>query len=380
MDLQDLRKNIDQIDNELLELFEKRMKTALDIAQYKKDNNLPVMDPKRERELIARVSDKASPELERYVRMFYNTMMNLSRSYQHNYLGHFSETANKIKNFTTQAPKEFPEKAVVACQGVEGSYGQFACDKIFKVPNIMYCNSFDSVFQAVDKGLCKYGVLPLENSTAGSVNYVYDLMSKYKFYIVRSLRLRVDHTLLAKRDIKISDIKEIVSHEQALNQCSDFIKSLSGVKITKFENTALAAKYIAESDRDDIASISSKDCAYLYGLSVLSYNIQNNDNNYTRFICVSKDLEIYPGSDRTSIMLTIPHKPGALYHIMARFYSLGLNLAKLESRPIPGRDFEFMFYFDIDTSVYTPELYMLIGELENDIEQFNYLGSYKEIL
>lgn len=380
MDIKDLRNNIDRIDNEILKLFHERMKTSIEIAKYKKENNLPIKDAARERELIIKISENSEPGFEIYNRMLFNTLMDLSRSYQHSCINSVTDLSKRIAECSKLTPRLFPEKAVVACQGVEGSYGQFACDKIFKVPTIMYFNSFEAVFHAVEKGLCHYGMLPLENSTAGSVSRVYDLMNRYRFYIVRSVRLRVDHALLAKRGVRISDIKEIVSHEQAISQCSDFISSLSGVKVTKFENTALAAKYVSESGREDIAAISSKDCAELYNLSVLSYNIQNNDNNYTRFICISKELEVYPGSDKTSLMLTVPHKPGALYHVMARFYALGLNLAKLESRPIPGRDFEFMFYFDIDTSVYAPELFMLISELESDIEQFIYLGSYKEIL
>jgi chorismate mutase/prephenate dehydratase len=380
MDINELRDKIDSIDSEILKLFTQRMKISLEIAKYKKENNLPIQDKKRERELIRKVDENAETGLEIFSRMLFNTLMDLSRSYQYSCVNQATNLAKIIADRSKMTPRQFPEKAVVAVQGDEGSYGQFACDKLIKIPTIMYFNSFEAVFQAVEKGLCHYGVLPLENSTAGSVNQVYDLMGKYKFFIVRSARLRVDHTLLAKRGVKLSDIKEVVSHEQALNQCSDFLATLKGVKVTKIDNTALAAKYVSESGRDDIAAISSKDCADIYNLAVLSYNIQNNDNNYTRFICISKDLEIYPGADRTSITLTIPHKPGALYHVLARFYALGLNLAKIESRPIPGRDFEFLFYFDIDTSVYTPELFMLISELECGIEQFNYLGSYKEIL
>lgn len=380
MDINELREDINKINKEMLELFTKRMEISLDIAKYKQENNLSIMDSARERELILNVDKNAKEGLEIYSRMLFNTLMDLSRSYQYSCVNQASDLALKIAERSKQTPRQFPERAVVACQGVEGSYGQFACDKMFSIPNIMYFNNFEAVFQAVDRGLCQYGVLPLENSTAGSVNEVYDLMSKYKFYIVRGVRLRVDHTLLTKRGVKMVDIKEIVSHEQALSQCSDFINSLQGVKITKIENTALAAKYVSESGRDDIAAISSKDCADIYNLSVLSYDIQNNDNNYTRFICISKELEIFPGSDKTSLMLTVPHRPGALYHVMSRFYALGLNLAKIESRPIPGRDFEFLFYFDIATSVYSPELFMLISELEAGIEQFNYLGSYKEIM
>ena len=248
---------------------------------------------------------------------------------------------------------------------------------MFSYPSIMYFSGFEEVFKAVDSGLCRYGVLPLENSTAGSVNKVYDLMNKYKFYITHSIKLFIGHALLAPEGVSIGEIKEIFSHEQAINQCSDFIASL-GVKVTVCENTAAAAKMVADSGRTDCAAISSKDCAELYGMKVLKSGIQNTDNNYTRFICISKKLEIYPGANKTSIMMTIPHKPGSLYNIISRFAALGLNLTKLESRPIPGSNFEFMFYFDVDASVYSDNLKALLSELENDGEQFSYLGSYSE--
>jgi len=278
---------------------------------------------------------------------------------------------------TTGTPSARPERASVACQGVEGAYSQFACDKMFTYPSIMYFSGFEDVFKAVDSGLCRYGILPVENSTAGSVNKVYDLMNKYNFYITHSLKLFIGHTLLAPEGVEIGDIKEVFSHEQALNQCSEYLAKL-GVKITVCENTAVAAKKVAESGRKDCAAIGSKDCAELYGLRVLKSGIQNTDNNYTRFICISKNLEIYPGANKTSIMMTIPHKPGSLYNIISSFAALGLNMTKLESRPLPGTNFEFMFYFDIDASVYSENLRILLNELEHDAEQFTYLGSYTE--
>ncbi|MEG2658931.1 MAG: prephenate dehydratase domain-containing protein, partial [Clostridiales bacterium] len=232
----------------------------------------------------------------------------------------------------------------------------------------------------VDKGLCQYGILPIENSTAGSVNEVYDLMKKYKFHIVKSLRLRVDHSLLAKKGVAIGDIKEIISHEQAISQCANTIKAMNGAKITLCENTATAARIVAESPRNDIAAISSEYCGDLYGLNILAENIQDCGSNYTRFICIAKDLEIYPGADKISLMLSIPHVPGSLYRIITRFSSLGLNLTKLESRPIPGKDFEFMFYFDIEASCYSEDVLKLLSQLDTELPQFSYLGSYSEII
>ena len=377
MEIKDLRNEIDKIDGELTALFKKRMETAAEIAAYKKENNLPVFNKEREREVLNTVTDGMPSELQGYTKTLYETIFNLSRSYQKRIVNPKSKLSKMIEEITALTPCERPDRAVVACQGVEGAYSQFACDKMFTYPSIVYCRGFEDVFKAVDSGLCRYGVLPVENSTAGTVNKVYDLMNEHKFYIVHSLKLFIRHSLLAPKGVKLSDIKEVFSHEQALNQCSEYLASL-GVKVTVCENTAVAAKMVAASGRTDCASIGSKDSAELYGLDVVETGIQNTDNNYTRFICISKNPEIYPGAKKTSFMMTIPHEPGSLYNILSRFAALGLNMTKLESRPIPGSNFEFMFYFDIDASVYSDNLKALISELENDSQQFSYLGSYTE--
>ena len=378
MDIQELRKEIDAIDTQLVNLFKERMEKAASVAEYKKNTGMKIYDPHRERDLLLRISELTGEEHESAARVWFSLLMELSRSYQSKLLLPESKYESIINTAINETELIFPEKATVACQGTEGAYAQVACNKLFNLPNIMYNNSFEGVFNAVESGLCRYGVLPIENSTAGSVNSIYDLMIKHSFYIVRSTRVQINHCLLVKPGTKLEDIKEIISHEQALNQSSDFINSLNGVKVTAYANTALAAKAVAESERNDIAALGSSECAALYGLSVLKRAVQNKGSNYTRFICISKKPEIYPGADRTSFMLILPHKPGSLYKIIARFYAHDINLTKLESRPIPGSDFEFMFYFDVNTSVYSPELKQLVCELENELDNFTYLGSYSE--
>ncbi len=381
MDINELRKNIDDIDRELVELFKKRMSVSAQVAEYKRQNNMRVLDPSRERALLAKVASLSGEDLEDYTKTLYSTILDLSRSYQHRRLGETAELSGLINSAEQNTPKIFPEAATVACQGVEGAYSQIAAERLFKAPSITFLSSFDKVFSAIEAGMCRYGVLPIENSTAGSVKQVYDLMVSKKFKIVRSVRIKVDHNLLANKGAKLENITEIFSHEQAINQCSEFLASLGkNVKITRVENTAEAARMVSESGRLDIASISSRSCAAQYGLSVLSGAIQDNGNNHTRFICISNELEIYPGADRTSLMLVTPHKPGALYKILSRFNALGINLLKLESRPLPDRDFEFMFYFDLEASVYSQKLAQLLAELEQECDEFTYLGSYSEVI
>ncbi len=285
-----------------------------------------------------------------------------------------------ISSLINADPAPFPKRAVVACQGREGAYSQIAAEKLFEVPEIMFNNTFEGVIRMVTDGLCEYGILPIENSTAGSVNEIYDLLVRYNVHIVRSTRVRVDHQLLAAKGTRFQDIKTIYSHPQAINQCSHYLSNLKGVEIIPFDNTAMAAQRVSKDATRTSASISSKSCIDLYNMEVLAQDIQNFDSNHTRFICIAKDARIYPGANRTSIMMVVSHKPGTLFSVLSKFNATGANLVKLESRPIPGRDFEFMFYFDIELSIYDKKFASLISELDHCGEQFKYFGTYQEII
>lgn len=380
MDLNELRVQIDEIDRSMVELFTRRMEVCKDIAAAKKEMGKPINDPERERKKLAEVAEQAGEMMRGYASSLYSLMFDLSKAYQERLLAEEKQLCRRIMSAVENTPREFPEFATVACQGVEGAYSQIACEKLFNVPNILYFKNFDAVFTAIESGFCQYGVLPIENSTAGSVNQVYDLMMRHNFNIVRSVRIKVDHNLVARAGVALGDIREIVSHEQAISQCGALIKSMGDVKVTVCENTAEAAKLVAESGRRDLAAICSRSCEKLYGLSCLREAVQDQGSNFTRFICISKNLEIYPGADKTSIMAITEHKPGALYKMLSRFYSHGVNLTKLESRPLPDKNFEFMFYFDLEKSVYSPEFVTLMGELSEMCESFEYLGSYTEIV
>ena len=380
MDLSELRNEINQIDDEILQLFLRRMDVAGQVADYKHAHDLPILQPAREREILKKVADKAGPELGGYARVLFSMLMELSKSCQNKRNRTEIELHQKIADAIETTPRLFPRSPMVACQGVEGANSQIACERIFQNPFIMYFKTFESVFTAIEQGLCQYGILPIENSTAGSVKKVYDLMIHHNFSIVRTFRLKIDHNLLAKKGAKLESIKEIYSHEQAISQCGTFLEKLTGVKVIAVENTAVAAQMVAQSDRKDVAAISSRSCAELYNLVNLAPSIQDKDNNRTRFICISRNLEIYPGADKTSIMMVLPHRPGSLYRVLARLYALGINVTKLESRPIPERDFEFMFYFDLDTSIYSEEFVQLMCELDDLCEEFKYLGSYSEVV
>lgn len=379
-DLKDLRVRIDEIDSQLIALFNERASVADEIGAYKREAGLPVLDRQRERQKVARAAAQADADLKTHAQVLMELLMEASRTRQTTAVARPNETLDKISEALEGQPPLFPTDSFVACQGVEGAYSQIAAERIFKHPQISYFSSFEGVFKAVEQGFCDFGVLPVENSYAGSVNQVFDLMMRHNFYIVRSTRLKVNHNLLVKPGCKREDIRVVYSHQQAISQCAEYLAAFPNVKVHVCENTAIAAQTVAQSERDDVAAISSLSCAELYGLEALEKGIQDSGSNFTRFATISSSLLIYPGANRTSLMVVLGHHPGSLYKVLAKFYALDINIVKLESRPIPGRDFEFMFYFDIDCPVAAPEFKELMATLPNLCEDCRYLGSYNEVV
>ena len=377
MELKDYRAKIDEIDAQIAHLFAERMQAAEAIADYKAQNHLPIYHPAREREVLLSASQAAAP-YSREARVVFGAMMDVSRSRQAARLAGESPLTQAISRAVAETPATFPQNATVACQGIEGAYSHQAANRLFALPQILFFQRFDGVFQAVEKGLCRYGVLPIENSSAGSVTEVYDLMKGRDFSIVRGTRLHIVHALLT-RGAKLGQIREVISHEQAVRQCAPFLKAHPEIRVTLCANTAVAAQTVANSSRDDLAAIASPACAEIYGLTALPDSIQASDSNHTRVIVRSIKPEIDPGANRISLMLTLPHVAGSLYRMIARFSALEMNLLKIESRPIPGRDFEFMFYFDVEASCANPEVLSLLAELESTVSQFAFLGNYAEV-
>lgn len=377
MNIKETKTEIQKIDEELALLFKKRMEAVETVSKAGAFDSA-IETHLKEREIINMETKKIPEKYKLYEKLFFETVFSIARAYKSGFSENESHALSEIKSALIKGIKPFPISASVACQGVSGAYSQIAADKLFPLAEIMYFKDWNSVFSAVDKGLCDFGVLPIENSSVGSVNEVYDLMRKYNFFIARGIKLKVMHSLLAKRGADIKNIKEIYSHEQAIGQCSVFLNNLKDVKITVLDNTAKAAKAVSESDRDDVACIASKECAKIYGLSVLENNVQNSDNNFTRFIAISKKFEAYEDSNKISIMVNLPHEAGSLNSILNKFSTLGLNLTKIESRPIAGSVFEFAFYFDFEAKIEKREVQNLIAELDNTCEKFVFLGSYLE--
>ena len=378
--LEGIREEIDAIDEEMVRLFVRRMRAADAVAASKRGSTKPVQDPAREREVLARVTKAVGPELENETQLLFTTLMSISRGRQRVDIDGEGEFARSLNAAIAETRDAFPTTATVACPGAEGGYSQQAVSAMVRVPSILYFRDFDAVFSAVEQGMCRYGVLPIENSTAGSVTQVYDLMARHDFRIVKAMKLRIRHVLLAPRGVKLEDVKEIVSHPHALAQCSEFLRAHQKLRSIPAANTAVAAEELAASGRRDAAVIASRECADLYGLDILERDVSDATSNYTRFILISQTCEVYADANKFSFMMSLPHRAGALSDVLVRFAAAGVNLTKLESRPVTGSDFEFRFIFDFEASPRDPAVIRLLSGLACDpeIEGFTFLGAFSE--
>lgn len=371
MELADIRKEIDEIDSQLLPLFLRRMKCAEQVAAVKKEKNLPVFNAQREQEILDRAAEKAG-EYGQAVRGIYSTMMSVSRERQYQLL----ESGGALRELTASSMENLPtDGAKVACPGVVGAFTHRAACTVFPNGEMTFHPHFDQVFEAVEQGAADFGVIPVENSSAGSVVDVYDLILRYRFYIVRAVTLPVRHFLCGTENSE--EIQIVFSHPQALAQCSDFLNQ-KGWKKQEYSNTAAAAKMLSLERLHHAAVICSKEAAEKYGLTVLEENIQNARDNCTRFIVISRTPCLPQNADKISLCFSLPNMPGALHQVLGRFALNGLNLTKIESRPIPGKAFEYDFYLDFTGNLHESHTLELLCSLSEELPRFTFLGNYSE--
>jgi chorismate mutase/prephenate dehydratase len=368
MSLLEIRAKIDEIDSKLAPLIKERMECSLAVAEIKQAENLPVYHPAREKEILDKV-ELDGGEYGGYVRNVYQTIMTVSRALQNDQLFKDSEFSKKLYSL----PKTETYNRVI-CQGAVGAFSHAAAKKMLGETNPEFFKSFEDVFKEIEKDENAVGILPVENSTAGSVSLVYDLLLKYNHWIVKATALNVSQNLLTVGSINA--VKTVYSHPHALKQCEDFIKQ-NNLVAREFENTALAAKYVAELNDPTVAAIGSKEAATLYGLNIAKQEIQNAHDNITRFIAVSRKPFIDPKSNTISLALTMPHEKGSLYSMLGRFAECGLNLTKIESRPA-GKGFEYKFYIDFEGNIRDSHTMNLLSELQNELSYFVFLGNYVE--
>lgn len=355
-DLQNARRTIEKIDAEMAELFEKRMKAAETVAEFKKQNALPIVDQKREDELVAKNSEFVSFEYQPYYQDFIKNVMDVSKRYQ----------------------KRLLEGMRIAYSGVEGAFAHIAARRIFKCGETISCPDFDSAYSAVESGMCDCAVLPIENSYAGDVDRVLDLAFHGNLSVSGIYDMPLTQSLLAKPETGIDDIKEVKSHAQALSQSMPYLKK-HGWKLTQAVNTAVAAKEVAQSDRTDLAVVASKDAAELYGLKILQEDINENKNNTTRFAVFTRsECKVSPKDEHFMIMFTAKNEPGSLGGAIAVIGEYRFNLRCLKSRPTGDENWEYYFYAEGDGNIDSLDGRKMLHDLKKLCENVKIIGSFSD--
>lgn len=369
MDLNDLRKDIDEIDEQILSLFIKRMSVCKDVAAFKKQNNLPVLQGNREIELLKRINTLTPDNLKEGSEVLFKNIMDISKSLQQKEIQ---------SDFYIQPEKmNMGDVRKIGCQGISGSNQEEACRKMFSNADIKFYPTFSDVFEAVQNDEITCGILPIINSTAGSVSETYDLMRKYDFYVYARTKTEINHCLAAKKDYDIDRIETVYSHVQALSQCSAFIRD-NGLKKEAYVNTASAAKLCTESDRP-IAAICSEKCAEQYGLKILRKNIADVTPNYTKFICITKDFKVTDKPSTISVALSVPNQKSSLNRLLTKFSVNDIDLEHIESKPLQDGSFDVIFYIDFEGNIYEKSTASLLNELKNELSYFKFLGNYEDI-
>lgn len=372
MTLDEIRNEINGIDAQLLPLFISRMECAKKVAVLKKEKNLPVFNAEREQEILNR-TEEAAGNYGAEARLFYASLMEMSRALQYTLLGSGKELRDQI-----EAAGFAPEKCdTIACLGETGSFSHEALSGLYPKAKPLFFPGFADIFAAVENGRADLGLVPVENSSAGSVSEVYDLILKYRFHIIAAATLHVHDCLAAAKRVDPRTIGTVYSHPQALAQCSEYIK-INGMKPLPSSSTAAAAQSIAQRQEAGIAAICSEHAAKEYGLNILEKDIQNSSTNCTRFIVISKKMYLPKDAQKISLCFSLVHQTGSLYSVLARFAQAGLNLTKIESRPIAGKNFEYDFYLDFTGNVREEKTRDLILSLYDELPRFSFLGNYTE--
>lgn len=369
-DLEQCRIEIDEIDQEIIALFEKRMKVCKEVVTYKLENNKEIFQPEREKEVIRKNVHRVQEEsLRPYASNFMHDMMNISKSYQSSFVP-LTET------YTFLEPKK--ENIVVGYQGVAGAFSYQSMHTYFgDVKSKAYPN-FEDVFIALQDDEIDYGIVPLENSSTGAINDNYDLVRDYGFYIVGEQSISISQHLLGLPNSEISDIKEAYSHPQGLQQSTQFLKQYPAIITKEYTNTAASAKYVREQGDITKAAIASKEAAQLYGLKVLAENIENQSSNHTRFIIFGKSLEKHPEANRVSIVFTLQHQVGTLYSILKSIKEYHINLSRIESRPLTNKPWQYYFYIDFEGNLEDVNVQKAIEQMKTYCLTLRVLGNYQQ--
>lgn len=373
--LHEIRQEINAIDDQLLPLLIRRMEAAGKVAEIKREAGLPVLDAQRERQILERICARGGA-YGSALQGVYASMMEASRALQHDALGGGQALRDQVTN-ALAAGQSWPEAPRVACSGVSGAYADAAAQLLFPQKEVSFYHGFEEVFAAVADGAADFGVVPIENSYAGSVHETFDLMLRYRLSIAAAVDLPIHHCLMALPGVSLRELRRVYSHPQGLAQCAEYLES-HGLSPVPCSNTAAAAKRLSETGEREAAAIASADAARIFGLQILEKDIQTSKNNATRFIAISREMRILPQADKISLIFTLPHTTGSLYNVLARFARCGLNLTKIESRPIPDSNFQYYFYLDFTGNVREAGTLRLLCALQEELPAFTLLGNYME--
>lgn len=375
MDLNEIRGKIDGIDDKILELFIERMRLATDVAKYKAANNMVIFQGDREKAIIENVCKKTPEDLKNSSKFLFYNLIDISK-------------CSQVNEITPDIPfsyeSEIKDCPSVAVQGIEGAYGHAAYKKLFNSGSVQFYASFKEVFEAVEDGSADYGVIPIENSTAGEVTANMELLEQHSVFITRTVDVECAHVLAAKKGVREEDINTVFGHEQAIRQCSKYLDKNSGLTVIPYHNNAAAAKMVSENPSNTLGCICSAECAQLHGLDIVHPDIASDPNNRTRFICISKRLDVYDGADTISISLSIPNISGALYRLLTKFAVNGISMTKIQSKPLPTefktpRFEDCMFYIEFEGSIQQPVVRKLLKNFEQEQNYFKFHGNFRNI-
>ncbi|MGH4137958.1 prephenate dehydratase [Clostridium sp.] len=369
LDIVDLRNQIDKIDASLLSQFENRMEVVLKIAQYKKKNNMEILNGAREDAVIKKNLDLVkNNNLLLEVEEFFKSVMEISRGYQN-------------KNLKQDRVLVRDEKLTVGFYGVKGSFSEEALKGYFgEEVDTKSLSEFEDIFLDLIYGKINYGVIPIENSSTGAISEVYDLLNKYNFYIIGEKYLKISQNLMGIKESTLDEIKEVYSHSQGLEQSMEFLKGYKHWKLVPFNSTAKSAELVCERQDKTLAAIASSKAAEIYGLKILQKNVNSNATNTTRFVVIGKEMETTDESNKISLVLSTTHKAGSLYSILKYFAENNINLLKIESRPIVDKPWEYFFYIDLEGNINENKVVTAIDLIKMNSRYFKTLGNYRSAM
>ncbi len=361
-DLSEYRQQIDEIDKQIVLLYEERMELALKVASFKKENSIEILNRSREEEVINKnLSIVKNDKFKNSVAELFEFLMKQSRQLQKEYI---------IK-----------DKEKVGFQGVSGSNGEQALFDYFgDEVQTLNVKNFEDIFTELQNDNIKYGVLPIENSSTGGISEVYELLNKYNYHIIGEVCIKVDHFLMGIKGAKIEDIEEVYSHPQGFAQCGEFLKFHANWKLIPYDNTATSAKLVQEQNKKSIAVIASEKVAKIYNLDVLASYINSNKNNITRFAIIGKELSRSNENNKVSVVLSTEHSSGSLFKVLELFAQNNINLSKIESRPLKNRSWEYLFYIDFHGNLEDPIMKSALEQVKNSCHYFKILGNYKSFI